>query len=153
MRYFWLVLLFGCSSSLNPNSQIPMLGSINSARATPRTCGADQKVAVPALTWNAKLEAAADAHNRDMQSGNYFAHTSPSGSTLGSRVTAAGYIWKAVGENIALGQSTPEEVMTDWLNSAGHCNNIMSGSYTEIAVAKLPSSKGTYWTMVLAKPR
>jgi uncharacterized protein YkwD len=154
MRYFWLIFLFACTSSPNLSLENTMLGSINLARATPRTCGANNKVAVPALKWNAKLEIAADAHNRDMQSKNYFDHTSPSGSTPASRVEATGYSWKSIGENIALGQSTPEEVMTDWLQSAGHCNNIMSASYSEVAVAKLASNDKTYyWTMVLAKPK
>jgi uncharacterized protein YkwD len=103
---------------------------------------------VPALAWNTKLEQAADKHNRDMAVKNYFAHTSPSDKTLGDRINAT-----AMRENIALGQPTEAVVIAAWLKSAGHCNNIMSSNFTEVAVAQFGSSKGLYWTMVLTKPK
>ena len=156
MRYLIILalLLTACPSSQpKPSLQDSILSNINTARASSRNCGATAKAAVPALVWNAKLEAAADAHNRDMAANNYFAHTSPGGQTPGDRITAAGYAWRSYGENIAAGQPTVEVVMTAWLNSAGHCTNIMSASFTEVAVAQFDSSKGMYWTMVLAKPK
>jgi Cysteine-rich secretory protein family len=59
------------------------------------------KAAVPPLAWNAKLEQAADMHNRDMASNNYFAHTSPSGKTPADRINATGYAWRAYGDEPA----------------------------------------------------
>jgi uncharacterized protein YkwD len=148
------LLLTACPSSPPaPSLQGSILDSINSARATARSCGTTAKAAVPALAWNAKLEQAADMHNRDMAAKNYFDHTSPSGVTPASRVNATGYAWRAIGENIALGQPTEAVVMAAWLKSAGHCSNIMSANFTEVAVAQFDSSKGVYWTMVLAKPK
>ena len=41
---------------------------------------------------NAKLSAAARLHSRDMVDRQYFSHTEPDGSTLVSRVRAAGYL-------------------------------------------------------------
>jgi uncharacterized protein YkwD len=154
MRYILaLALLFTACPSSPPSLQGSILESINSARATARNCGATTKAAVPALVWNVKLEQAADLHNRDMAAKNYFAHTSPSGETPANRINATGYAWQALGENIALGQPTEAAVMAAWLKSAGHCNNIMSSNFTEVAVAQFDSSKGVYWTMVLAKPK
>jgi hypothetical protein len=49
-------------------------------------------------------------------------------------MTAAGYVWNSAGENIAAGYTTPDSVMTGWMNSPGHRNNILSASYREIGV-------------------
>jgi uncharacterized protein YkwD len=148
------LMLTACPlSPAMPSLQGSILDSINSARATARSCGATAKAAVPALAWNAKLELAAMNHNRDMAAKNYFDHTSPSGETPADRINATGYAWRAYGENIALGQPTQDAVMAAWLKSAGHCNNIMSSGFTEVAVAQFDSSNGVYWTMVLAKPK
>ncbi|WP_179874358.1 CAP domain-containing protein [Bacillus sp. AFS002410] len=46
------------------------------------------------------------------------------------------------GENIAQGQTTAKEVMTDWMNSPGHRANIMSANFKQLGVGKV----GTYWT-------
>ncbi|MEH7453636.1 CAP domain-containing protein [Gottfriedia acidiceleris] len=46
------------------------------------------------------------------------------------------------GENIAHGQTTANEVMTDWMNSTGHRTNIMSPNFKQIGIGKV----GTYWT-------
>jgi uncharacterized protein YkwD len=110
---------------------------------------------VPALRWNAALATAANRHSTDMATRNFFSHTGSDGSDVGQRVSAAGYRWTAVGENIAGGQSSVSSVMSGWLASAGHCNNIMGASYQDVAVACVarPGSTYTrYWTMVLARP-
>jgi uncharacterized protein YkwD len=82
---------------------------------------------------------------------NYFDHDSPvDGSSPGARARAAGYAWTKVAENIAGGQITPQEAVTGWLHSPGHCRNIM-GSYDEIGVSYVtrPGSElRTYWTQV-----
>jgi uncharacterized protein YkwD len=156
MRYILALALLLTACPLSPpvpTLQGSILDSINAARATARNCGTTTKAAVPALAWNALLEQAADRHNRDMAAKNYFDHTSPSGETPAKRVNATGYAWRTIGENIALGQPTENAVMAAWLKSAGHCNNIMSPSFTEVAVAQFDSSQGVYWTMVLAKPK
>lgn len=64
---------------------------------------------------------------------NYFSHSSPTGTSSSQRVTAQGYAWSRVGENIARGQPTPFTVVEGWLRSSGHCTNIL-GAYTEIGV-------------------
>lgn len=65
------------------------------------------------------MESAAQAHADDMAQRDYFSHNSQDGRTPGSRITAAGCIWNAYGENIAAGQGTPEAVMKTWKNSSG----------------------------------
>ncbi len=73
------------------------------------------------LTINATLARLAGDYGCEMIDGNYFEHTDPTtGSTVGSRALAAGYYFKKVGENLAGGFTSPEETMTQWMDSPGH---------------------------------
>jgi uncharacterized protein YkwD len=87
---------------------------------------------------------------------NFFSHTGSDGLTVGDRVRNAGYDWSAVGENIAAGQQTINTVMMVWLESPGHCANIMRPIYTEFGAASYSvygSDYSIYWTQVFARPR
>jgi uncharacterized protein YkwD len=64
----------------------------------------------------------------------YFAHDGLDGSDPGDRMTAAGYVGRTWGENIAKGQQTPEQVVQGWMDSDGHCSNIMNGGFNLIGV-------------------
>ena len=137
---------------------IMVLSSASSERGAPRagrSCGATAFAATNSLAWNDRLFAAAESHSSDMARNNYFSHTSLDGRSASSRVTAAGYVWRATGENIAAGQRDVTTVMNGWLASEGHCRNIMNPSYQDVAVAcvqQTGSTYGRYWTMVLARP-
>ncbi len=142
------------TTTLNAFNQ-DILNQVNAARASARTCGTKNYPAAPALAWNSKLEAAARAHNQDMIDHNFFDHTGSNGSSPGDRMKIQGYTFNTWGENIAWGQSTTQIVMDAWLNSAGHCANIMNANFSEIGVAALfpnASPNSPYWTMDLAKP-
>ena len=70
-------------------------------------------------------------------------------------MTKAGYTWSAAGENIAAGQTTPSAVVTSWMNSSGHCNNIMSPSFKHLGVGYYYGSASTYkhyWTQDFGSP-
>ena len=133
-----------------------MLTQVNNARSQARDCGTVNYAATAALSWNCTLDAVAYEHSRDMGDNNFFSHTGSDGLSVGDRVTNAGYDWVAVGENIAAGQPTIDAVMTAWLDSPGHCGNIMSPSYTEIGAASYTvsgSDYSIYWTQEFARPR
>ena len=54
----------------------------------------------------------------------------------------------AVGENIAMGQTTSPEVVRDWMNSPGHRANILNGGYTRVGAAAYSASDGrVYWCL------
>ncbi|GGK30598.1 hypothetical protein GCM10008955_25480 [Deinococcus malanensis] len=123
-----------------------MLSLTNAARAQARTCGETTHAAAPALSANAQLAQAAQAHASDMAARNYFSHTSQDGRTMADRITAAGYRWSTIGENIAAGQTTPEEVVSGWLSSPGHCRNIMNPAFRELGVGYVQGgSYRHYW--------
>lgn len=133
------------STVTNLNSDL-LLKLVNDTRLTGCNCGNSIMPPVATVTWNANLASAAISHSKYMQSVNKLQHESANGSGVGTRVTAAGYTWKAVGENIAQGQSTELQVFNDWIKSEGHCKNIMNANYKEMGAAK----SGSFWTQVFA---
>lgn len=133
-----------------------ILERVNAARAESRTCGSRSFQAAPALSWNAKLGDAALAHSRDMAEQNYFSHGAPDGSQVSDRASRAGYSWQRIGENIAAGQGSADQVMAGWLASPGHCSNIMNPDFSEMGAAyaiEENSAAVSYWTQVFGTPR
>jgi uncharacterized protein YkwD len=126
-----------------------MLAAVNRLRAEGRDCGGDPYGPAAPLIWNGRLEAAADAHTRDMAAHGHFDHVGTDGSTVGDRVSREGYAWQRVGENIARYQDSVDEVVADWAASAGHCANLMNPSYVEFGAAE----EDLYWTQVFGRPR
>jgi uncharacterized protein YkwD len=107
---------------------------------------------IGALKSESRLTVAAQLHSDDMALKNYFAHVDLSGGQPEDRAKAAGYTTGWVGENIGAGYVSPYEVVLGWMQSSGHCANILSARYTDVGIgiaAKSDSDYGTYWTMVL----
>jgi uncharacterized protein YkwD len=133
-----------------------VLALVNQARAISRDCGNRHFEAAPPVTWNDKLAAAAQAHASEMARTLSFSHAGRDGKGVDVRATRAGYAWKSVGENIAAGPASAEEVTAGWIASPGHCANLMSPAFTAMGVAYAlnPGSRmGIYWTQVFAAPR
>lgn len=80
------------------------------------------------------LNKVAAAKATDMRVNNYFSHTSPTYGSPFDMMKSFGITYRAAGENIAMGQKTPQEVMTAWMNSAGHRANILSANFNYIGV-------------------
>jgi uncharacterized protein YkwD len=79
-------------------------------------------------------------------------HRGVDGSTPADRVTRVGYSYQSVGENVAAGQETAEEVMTGWMDSPGHRRNIL-GDFEELGAARAEDDDGRpYWCVVFATP-
>ena len=101
------------------------------------------------LTLNKELSNVANIKSRDMIEKGYFDHTSPTYGSPFDMMKTFNISYKAAGENIAMGQRTPSEVMTDWMNSSGHRANILNSTYTELGVGIQKDSNGTiYWTQM-----
>ena len=87
---------------------------------------------------------------------NLLEHRGRDGSSAADRVTRAGYDWRSVGENIAAGQPSPQEVVAGWLRSPGHCANLMEPRFTDMGVAYAVDQKseaGIYWAQVFGRAR
>ena len=115
---------------------------------------------LPPLTANPLLAAAAQKQAEAMAADAFFDHTNPkTGTQPGDRVTAEGYRWSVVAENIAAGDATPADVVAGWLNSPGHRANILNSDVREIGVGYFfkpndtfpgPTGYGHYWVQVFA---
>lgn len=133
-----------------------VLALVNDARSKPRRCGSKSYPSAPPLTKSAMLTQAALQHAQDMAAKNFFDHEGSDGNLPSQRVTKTGYEWGAVAENIAAGATTPEQVVNGWLDSPGHCTNIMGPMYTQMGIAYAvnpQSSGGIYWAQDFAAPR
>ena len=105
------------------------------------------------LKLQSSLTEAARLHSRDMGERDYFSHESPggpNGDDMVDRIENAGYVgWNAIGENIAAGLASAEDTVAGWMQSPGHCANILSPDFTQIGIGyvEVQGSKHThYWT-------
>ncbi|WP_088090306.1 CAP domain-containing protein [Bacillus sp. OV166] len=102
------------------------------------------KNGLPALKVDVTLSKMAHEKSRDMSANGYFSHTSPTYGSPFDMMKKYGITYRYAGENIAMGQRTPEEVVKAWMNSEGHRKNILSPNYNYIGVGYV--SQGNYWT-------
>ncbi|MDD4689629.1 MAG: CAP domain-containing protein, partial [Eubacteriales bacterium] len=93
-----------------------------------------------------ELSRVARYKSQDMKDKNYFSHTSPTYGSPFQMMKNFGISYRTAGENIAKGQSTPQAVVTAWMNSSGHRANILNSSFTKIGVGYVKS--GNYWTQM-----
>ena len=103
---------------------------------------------LPALAENARLNRSAQGWTNTMVSLRDFSH----GADFAARISATGFRWSSVGENIATGFNTPARVVRGWMASTGHCQNILNPRfrYVGTGVSRRPiagvSSGGGTWT-------
>ena len=126
-----------------------LLTAVNQERRGGATCGAEYFPPTGPLTLERRLVRAAELHTADMVGHGYFSHTGSDGSRVGQRVSRQSYEWRAVGENIAWGQKSVEQVVAAWMDSPGHCRAIMSGEFRELGAARVED----HWTLVFGTPR
>lgn len=100
---------------------------------------------LPALKRVVELDRSAQLHNDYMVRVDNLTHNEP-GRDIGKRVSEQGYQWRWVGENIAWGQRTAEEVMKGWMNSSGHRANILSRNYKDVGFGVTKSGNTWWWT-------
>ncbi len=100
------------------------------------------------LTVNRNLIGAAQGYAEVLASGDCFAHTCGPVPELERRIEQAGYTaWIALGENIASGYPSPEQVVATWMASAGHRANILNPDFAEVGVGLAPGGRhgGISW--------
>lgn len=126
-----------------------LLLEVNEARSVSRACdGSNISDPVHPLKWNYQLEEAADIHNDDMVENNFFSHTSETdGSSPQDRTGRTGYGTRT-GENIAKGRPQ-SDIIEQWLNSPGHCLNIMNPNWVDMGIAG--DTKATVYTQVFGR--
>lgn len=97
------------------------------------------------LRWNERLAAVARAHSLDMLNQGYFAHQDPQGKNVAGRVEAAGMVWQALGENIAISASVAGAegaFMNEPRFAKNHRANILSANFTDIGIGIVQGADG-----------
>jgi len=120
----------------------------NQQRAMGANCGGQAFGPAPPVSTQPQLRRAARGHGDDMARRDYFDHRSPEGTGPMQRAQAAGFQGGFVGENIAAGQRSPQDVVRDWVESPGHCVNLMNPRYRYLGVGYVyqeGDQYGHYW--------
>ena len=155
-KQVWLLLADGAPLPAPDDGALldNVLEHLNAIRARGARCGGTEYPPSPPLARSPSLDRAARAHAEDMARNSFLAHTGSDGSNPGERVSRTGYHWETVAENVASGQTSAEDIAATWLDSAGHCENLMDAKYAEtgIAYALNPGDgRDIYWVQVYAE--
>lgn len=154
MRCVAVAVLAGCLAAAAPAA----------AQDRPECRGADERSAaailcivnveravrgLPPVARDARLDAAALGHSEDMVRRTYFDHVSPEGEGPDGRASRAGYPFRSLYENIALGHQTAREAMTGWMGSEDHCRGVLAPDVADMGVGRAgPGRYGPAWTQM-----
>ena len=133
---FALALTVGITHLQNTSGSI--LGyatDISTAKLLELTNAERAKNNLPELTYNEKLEQAAQAKAKDMFEKNYWSHYGPSGETPWEFILAAGYQYEYAGENLAKNFLFSDGVVQAWMDSETHRENLLRKEYTDVGFA------------------
>jgi len=137
-----LVCFSGCAKETDPEEYVSeeakeVIRLVNEERA---------KVGITPLEMELSLMRSCEIRAEELAI--LFSHERPNGSSCFSVIE---FESKASGENIAYGQRDAQSVMTSWMNSTGHRNNILNSNFTHIGVGYFYKNNTTYWVQLFAK--
>ncbi len=121
---------------------------INQYRQEEQECGSYSYGPSPPVELNPQLECAARIHSWDMTGRNFYSHDTPEGVSASDRVSMVPGTLSSAAENIFDHWGTPEAMVEGWMNSPGHCKNIMCSQYNQAGIGKY----GTMHTLKITGP-
>jgi Ca2+-binding RTX toxin-like protein len=148
---------------LNPQAEADRLlgGNLNEGLAAGTISTAPKQ----AVAFNLNLFNAAQGHSQWQLANNTFSHTGANGTSSAARATAAGYTWKAIGENIAWKGTTgavdltssvaeqQDDLFVDTgIANRGHRTNMLAPNYREVGISAVTgkfTSGGTAYDSVM----
>lgn len=106
------------------------------------------------VTLNPVLTRIAEEYCETMIQQGFFGHQDPvSLETAYERAIRHGYLFVAVGENLAAGQESAEQVFDEWMASPEHREIILDVQWREIGVGvRLGGEHGVYWALEFGNP-
>jgi uncharacterized protein YkwD len=158
-NYYYALLLANPHTLTAPGAQESNRGDVSQsgqARAVLALLNeARQAQSLRPLSLNSGLVSAAQRHSDDQAARDVMAHEGSDGSLVGDRVTAVGYAWSTVGENVlARPDIHAAGAFDQWWNSADHRAAMLNPDFSQVGIAYALSARGQYYyTMVLAAPR
>ena len=121
----------GASASSCANANSPVGGATRHELRRAVVCLVNQQRTsrgLPRLRSSWRLNRSAEHWTRTMISRQIFTH----GANFAGRITAVGFDWSTAGENIAVGFTTPFQVVRGWMASTGHCQNILYPAFSRV---------------------
>jgi len=114
---------------------------------------------LPILQPNSTLSWMAGEYCCEMIDNGYFGHANPymnetEEESLQRRAKAANYVhYRKIGENLACGFYSPEEVVLGWMASPAHRDNILEPDFCEIGIGvRIGGVQGIYWAQEFGQP-
>ena len=111
---------------------------------------------LPTLTASPLLTRAAQMKADDMAAKSYYAHVSPDGTIPPAWLSRVGYKYQIMGENLVIDRDNASEVVSAWMGSEAHRENILNRQFTEIGVGvangTYQGQETTYVVQMFAKP-
>lgn len=105
-----------------------------------------QKAGLSNVSQSSLLDSAALVRAKEIP--QLFSHTRPNGQSCFSVLSELGISYNGAGENIAMGQTSPAQVMNEWMNSSGHKANILNPSFKNLGVGVYKSGSKYYWAQM-----
>lgn len=126
---------------------------VNDVRGAGTWCAGQWYPPVPPLHWEPRLAQAARDHCHNMATRGYIDHVDHWGRSPFARIQAAGYGFEFAGENLSAGKASPEEVVAWWIESPGHCANLMHPRFldTGVGYAAAEDAYGHYWAQTFGR--
>jgi len=136
----------GLKASCTVNIIDPEAFSAEVVRLTNEERAKEGLSALTAANKDLKQAALLRAH----ESAELFSHTRPDGRDCFTAFLECGIRNVSMGENLAMGYTTPAAVVADWMNSPGHRANMLDSDFTQIAIGVVLDDNGkVFWAMNL----
>jgi uncharacterized protein YkwD len=153
---FLLLAFFALFNALRffPNIANKVLGSesnINVEELLDKTNAERRKLGLSNLVLNQELNQAALAKAQDMFNDQYWAHTAPDGKQAWDFIKEANYVYRYAGENLARDFNTSSEVVTAWMNSPSHYENIANKDFTQMGLAVVTDNLNGFRTTLVVQ--
>lgn len=156
------IALAQCPSIGDSGIKKAILDYSNAQRKQGAFCGERYFAATTSLIWNDLLAKAAWQHAEDQAANQFLGHRSSDNKDLANRLDALGYQWHNIGENVGFGNdkqgfgNTAKNAVNTWMNSPGHCANLMNPAFQELGAAaakgKCEPCHCLYWTVIFGTP-
>lgn len=134
--------------------ELEVLERINLYRESGAMCGATAFEPTEPLVMDESLRCAARVHALDMGTRDYVMHITPEGAGFADRAGEAEYDADPVGENLATGLLTPQDVVFALISREGDCVNMMNPAAADVGVGYFATDEatfGSYWVMVFGE--
>lgn len=131
---------------------------LNDVRQRGAMCPTGAASTAATLAWNDRLADAAQVQALEMARLDRMSHRDSRDRGLAERLRAVGYPLGTAFENVAVGYPSIDDVVDAWLESEGHCENLMNAAVREFGIACIDAvstdapEERRYWALVLGAP-